>query len=50
MTNEEIRLKIYEIIATPAHLWLWLCAKLVGGTFECGPTDEDGNLINKEPQ
>lgn len=35
------RLSVYEFLAAPAHLWLWLCARLVGGTFECGPVTED---------
>lgn len=34
------RLRIYEILATPAHAWLWLCAKICGFEFECGPGDE----------
>lgn len=36
-----LRLRIYELLATPAHLWLWVCARLVGGRFECGPVDDD---------
>jgi len=40
-----IRVRIYEFLATPAHLWLSLCAWLTGLTFECGPvTDEDEEL------
>ena len=35
------RLAIYEFLATPAHCWLWCCAKLVGGHFECGSVDEE---------
>ena len=31
---------MFEILALPAHLWLWICAKLCGGTFEHGPGDE----------
>ena len=34
------RLRIYEFLATPAHIWLWLVARLVGGRFECGPGHE----------
>lgn len=33
-------LRIYEFIAAPAHLWLWVCAKLVGWEFTCGPVEE----------
>lgn len=35
------QLIFYEFIATPAHLWLWVCAKMVGAEFECGPVDEE---------
>lgn len=31
-----LRLRIYEFLATPAHAWLWICARLVGGEFTCG--------------
>ena len=40
------RLRIFLFLAVPAHAWLWLSAKLVGGQFEQGPMDEDGNLVN----
>ena len=36
-----LRLKIFEFLAMPAHIWLWVCAKLVGMTFTCGPVDEE---------
>ena len=39
MTNET-RLRLYEFLAAPAHAWLWCVARLLGGTFECGPADE----------
>ena len=26
-----------SLSVTPAHGWLWLCARLVGGKIECGP-------------
>ena len=35
-----MKLRIYEFLAAPAHLWLWGAARLVGGRFECGPADE----------
>ena len=35
------QLRIYEVLAMPAHAWLWLCAKLVGCTFTCGPVNDD---------
>lgn len=35
-----LRLRIYEFLATPAHIWLWACARLVGGRFECGPVSD----------
>ncbi|KKK84300.1 hypothetical protein LCGC14_2784720, partial [marine sediment metagenome] len=27
------RLKLYEFLATPAHLWLWVVARICGGSF-----------------
>lgn len=38
-----IRIYIYEFLAFPAHLWLWLAAKLVGYNFTCGPVDNEGD-------
>ena len=32
--------KWFEIIDGPAHVWLWICAKMCGGTFEHGPVGE----------
>ena len=32
---------MFEILAGPAHVWLWICATLCGGTFEHGPVDEE---------
>ena len=29
----ELRVRMYEFLATPAHIWLWLVARLVGGQF-----------------
>ena len=39
-----VRLCIYEFLATPAHIWLWACGRLVGMRFECGPVDDTGEL------
>jgi hypothetical protein len=41
------RLQVYEFLATPAHAWLWLAARLVGGRFECGPALEDEATPNQ---
>ena len=38
------RLRIYEFLATPAHIWLWCCARICGGHFECGPVVNDGDI------
>lgn len=38
------QLILYEFLAYPAHLWLKAVALLMGLTFECGPTDDDGNI------
>ena len=32
---------MFEILAGPAHVWLWVCAKLCGGTVIHGPGDPD---------
>ena len=39
-----MRLKIYELLAFPAHLWLMGVARLCGVDLEYGPTDDDGNI------
>ena len=31
---------MFEILAGPAHVWLWCCAKLCGGTFTHGPGED----------
>ncbi len=36
-----LRLRIYEFIAAPAHAWLWLCGRVLGMRFECGPVTDD---------
>ncbi len=41
-----IRLQIFEIIAIPAHAWLWVCAKLVGLEFRCGPVSNKDEELN----
>ena len=38
---------VYDFLATPAHLWLCVCAWLCGGVFEHGPTDENGDFIER---
>lgn len=34
------RMRIFEFIAAPAHGWIWICAKLCGGTFHFGPVED----------
>lgn len=41
-----VRLRIYEFLATPAHLWLWVCAKLVGGEFKCAPVHDPDEALD----
>ena len=37
-----LRIAIFEFPAWPGHAWIWLCAKIVGGTYYFGPWhDED---------
>lgn len=39
-----IRLKVWEFLAAPGFAWLWVCAKLCGYRFQCGPADDmDGS-------
>ncbi len=42
------KIRIYEFLATPAHAWLWLCARLVGWRFECGPVDDSGEFDRQD--
>ncbi len=42
MTN---KLRLYEFLATPAHVWLWVVARIVGGKFECGPVNDPGDEL-----
>lgn len=46
--KEKTKMHIFEFIATPAHLWLWVCAKIVGWTFVCGPVEDFEDEQNKE--
>ena len=34
--TDNTRLKIFEFLATPAHVWLWLVAKVCGWDFNYG--------------
>ena len=36
-----MKLRLYEFLAFPAHVWLWVAARLSGGRFTCGPVDDD---------
>ena len=31
------KLFIYEFLAAPAHMWLWVVGRLFGMRFECAP-------------
>ena len=43
------RMTVFDILAFPAHCWIWLCAKLVGAEFWWGrPEDEPDNNENTE--
>lgn len=43
-----MRLKIFEFLAYPAHLWLMAVARLCGMTFEHGPADDKGNFTGRK--
>lgn len=34
------RMSLFEFLAAPGHLWIWVCAKLCGGTLEFGPIED----------
>ena len=36
-----LKLRLFEILATPAHLWLWIVAKICGMEFTCGPANDE---------
>ncbi len=35
------RLRVLGVLVVPAEAWMWLCARLVGGRFTCGPVHDD---------
>ena len=41
MTSVELQVQIFKVLALPAYLWLWCCARLTGGRFEWGPVEDD---------
>lgn len=45
-----MRLALYEFLAAPAHLWLWLVAYLCGGRFSCGRVKDDESSTDREAQ
>jgi hypothetical protein len=41
--TEERRVRLYEFLGAPAHLWLWLCARICGGQFSCGRVSSENH-------
>ena len=41
MDTDKLRLQIFEFLATPAHVWLWCVATLVGLEFCHGPVEDE---------
>ena len=39
--TENARRWMFDVLAAPAHAWLWICARLCGSTFEYGPVEDD---------
>ncbi len=39
------RLALYEFLAFPAHCRLHVAAWLAGGKFECGPVEDENDMI-----
>jgi len=44
------QLALYEFLACPGLLWLSMVAWLMGGRLEYGPTDDDGNIIDRDAE
>ena len=34
-----LRLKIWETLVYPAHVWMWIISRMLGYTFEYGAVD-----------
>ena len=34
-----LRLKIWELLVYPAHVWMWIISRMLGYTFEYGAVD-----------
>ena len=39
------RVKDCETLAFPAHLWLWIVARLCRDSFSCGPVNQEGDSV-----
>ena len=50
MRIPHLPLWMFEIIAGPAHVWIWICAKLCGVSVEHGWADDfdDSHTQDKE--
>ena len=38
------RLKVYDFLTTPAHVYLWCVARVLGFNYVYGPVHEDEEL------
>ena len=47
MSSMDLRLRAYEFLATPAHIWLWCVAKLCGMKFEFYSEGEEEYLSDE---
>ncbi len=47
-TRISVRVRLYEFLALPAHLWLWCCGRLFGWRFEWGPVDDTGEWHRRD--
>ena len=46
--KKHLPFSMFVILAGPAHVWLWICARLCGGTFSHGPGDNLEDLEDLE--
>ena len=48
MKGIKLRLKVFEFLALPGHVWIYLCALIVGYEFTCGAVSGKDGEIGKD--
>ena len=46
--NLTVRLRIFQLIAFPGHVWVWIAARLCGMDFSCEPVRGDEEDTGEE--